>query len=73
MHTKVTVVLVKGLKSGDIRGSFHNLVHPFYGPHHFVPFFLSEDWWTLVLCNLTLKTKPLHSNDFVDIRYIRTM
>lgn len=57
MHTEVTVVLVECPEGGDVRRSFHHLVHPFDGPHHLVSFFLSEDWRTLVLCNLTLKTK----------------
>ncbi|TNN72681.1 hypothetical protein EYF80_017130 [Liparis tanakae] len=57
LNGEVTVVLVEGLEGGDVRRSFHDLIHPFYGPHHLVSFCLSEDWWTFVLRNLTLKTK----------------
>lgn len=65
MHTEVTIVLVESLKGGDVRRPFYDLIHPFYGPHHLVSFFLSEDWWTLVFCNLTLRTKHVHSGDTV--------
>lgn len=57
MHAEVTVVLVEGPERGDVRRSFHDLVHPLYGPHHFVSLFLREDRRTLVLCNLTLETR----------------
>lgn len=56
VHTEVTVVFVQSLQGGDVRRAFHDLVHPFYGTHHLVPLFLSEDWRTLVLRDLTLKT-----------------
>lgn len=65
MHTEVTVVLVQGPEGGDVRCPLHNLVHPFNGPHHLVPFFLSEDWRTLVLSDLTLTTKQGQSGDTV--------
>lgn len=51
MHTKIALVLVQSLKSGDIGGSFHHLVHPLDGTHHFVPLLLCEHWRTLVLRN----------------------
>lgn len=60
VHTEVTVVLVEGLEGGDVRRSLRDLIHPFYGPHHLVSFFLSEDGRTLVLCDLTLRKKNTH-------------
>lgn len=65
MHTEVTIVLVEGPEGGDVGRPFHDLIHPFYGPHHLVSFFLSEDWRTLVLCNLTFRTRHAHSSDTV--------
>lgn len=62
MHTEVTIVLVQGPQGGDVRRPFHDLIHPFYGTHHLVSLFLSEDWRTLVLCNLTLTTKHAASS-----------
>lgn len=55
MNTEVAAVLIKRPEGRDVRGSFHHLVHPLYGPYHLVPFFLSEDWRTLVLWNLTFR------------------
>lgn len=52
VHAEVTVVFVQGLQSGDIRGSFNNLIHPLDGTHHLVTFFLSEDWRAFMFGNL---------------------
>lgn len=49
VHAKIAAVLVKCLKRGDIRGPFHDLIHPFYGSHHFVSLLLGENGRTLVL------------------------
>lgn len=57
VHTEVTVVLVQSLQRGDVRGSFNYLIHPLDGPHHLVAFFLSEDWRTLVLGNLSFERR----------------
>ena len=57
VHAEVTVVLVEGPEGGDVRGSFHNLIHPLYGPDHLVSLRLSEDGRALVLRNLTLKRR----------------
>lgn len=57
MHAEVTVVLVEGPEGGDVRRSFHDLIHPLYGPDHLVSLCLSEDGRALVLRNLTLKRR----------------
>lgn len=57
VHAEVTVVLVEGPEGGDVRRSFHDLIHPLYGPDHLVSLRLSEDRRALVLRNLTLKRR----------------
>lgn len=49
MHTEIAVVLVQRLQCGDVRRPFHNLIHPLYGPYHFITLGLREDRRTFVL------------------------
>lgn len=57
MHAEVAVVFVQSLQRGDVRGSFHYLIHPLDGPHHLVAFFLSEDRRTLVFGDLSFERR----------------
>lgn len=75
MHTEVTVVLVQGLQGGDVRRSFHYLVHPLDGTHHFVTLFLSEDRRSFMSGNLSCKRRTLfiiiNSSDGTEALLIR--
>lgn len=52
VHAEVAVVLVQGLQGGDVRGPFHDVVHPLDGAHHLVALRLGEDRGTFVFGDL---------------------
>lgn len=52
VHAEVAVVLVQSLQGGDVRGLFHDVVHPLDGAHHLVALRLGEDRGTFVFGDL---------------------